>query len=72
MLEPIRTTSIPEAIVQRVIHMIGDETWKAGDQRMGLMAAEDTLRVLRGEKPQHLANPEVWDRRRTTQQGDHQ
>jgi D-3-phosphoglycerate dehydrogenase len=25
-----------------------------------LMAVEDTLRVLRGEKPLHLANPEVW------------
>jgi len=32
MLEPIRTPSIPEAIVQRVIRMIGDGTWKAGDQ----------------------------------------
>jgi D-3-phosphoglycerate dehydrogenase len=36
-----------------------------GRQRMGLMAVEDTLRVLRGEKPLHLANPEVWDHRRT-------
>lgn len=32
LLEPIQTPSIPEAIVQRVIHMIGDGTWKAGDQ----------------------------------------
>jgi len=32
MLAPIRTPSIPEAIVQRVIRMIGDGTWKAGDQ----------------------------------------
>ena len=31
-----------------------------GRRRMGLMAVEDALRVLRGEKPQHLANPEVW------------
>jgi D-3-phosphoglycerate dehydrogenase len=31
-----------------------------GRQRMGLTAAEDVLRILRGEKPLHLANPEVW------------
>ena len=30
-----------------------------GRQRMGLMVAEDVLRVLRGEKPKYLANPEV-------------
>lgn len=35
-----------------------------GRTRMGLMAVEDTLRVLRGEQPLHLANPEVWERRR--------
>ena len=34
-----------------------------GRQRMGLMAVEDTLRVLRGEKPLNLANPEVWAHR---------
>lgn len=38
-----------------------------GRQRMGLMAAEDTLRVLRGEKPKNLANPEVWEHRRVIQ-----
>ncbi|MBN1933984.1 MAG: hydroxyacid dehydrogenase [Anaerolineae bacterium] len=27
---------------------------------MGLTVAEDILRVLRGEKPEYLANPEVW------------
>ncbi len=32
MLAPIETPSIPEAIVQRVIRMIGQGTWKAGDQ----------------------------------------
>lgn len=37
-----------------------------GRQRMGLMAVEDTLRVLRGETPLHLANPAVWQQRRTT------
>jgi GntR family transcriptional repressor for pyruvate dehydrogenase complex len=31
-LEPIRTPSIPEAIVQRIIQMIDDGTWKAGDR----------------------------------------
>jgi phosphoglycerate dehydrogenase-like enzyme len=29
--------------------------------RMGLMAAENTLTVLRGERPPHLVNPEVYD-----------
>ncbi|RLC99296.1 MAG: dehydrogenase, partial [Chloroflexi bacterium] len=36
-----------------------------GRQRMGLMAVEEVLRVLRGEKPLNLANPEVWEHRRT-------
>ena len=31
-----------------------------GRRRMGLMAAEGVLSVLRGEKPQYLANPEVY------------
>ena len=35
-----------------------------GRRRMGLMAAEDALRALRGERPQDLANPEVWENRR--------
>jgi D-3-phosphoglycerate dehydrogenase len=35
-----------------------------GRQRMGLMVVEDTLSVLRGEKPQYLANPQVWAHRR--------
>ncbi|MEA3340818.1 MAG: hydroxyacid dehydrogenase [Chloroflexota bacterium] len=35
-----------------------------GRQRMGLMAVEEVLRVLRGEKPLNLANPEVWEHRR--------
>jgi phosphoglycerate dehydrogenase-like enzyme len=39
-----------------------------GRQRMGLMAVEDTLRVLRGEPPLHLANPEV--RTGTTNKGE--
>jgi D-3-phosphoglycerate dehydrogenase len=36
-----------------------------GRQRMGTMAVEDVLCVLRGERPPYLANPEVWDHRRT-------
>jgi len=43
-----------------------------GRQRMGLMAVEDTLRVLRGEKPLHLANPEVWAHRRSMPEGEQQ
>ena len=35
-----------------------------GRRRMGLTVAEEVLRVLRGETPQYLANPEVWPRRR--------
>jgi phosphoglycerate dehydrogenase-like enzyme len=36
-----------------------------GRRRMGLMAVEDVLCVLRGDRPPNLANPDVWqDRRR--------
>jgi len=35
-----------------------------GRRRMGLTVVEDTLRALRGERPEYLANPEVWPRRR--------
>lgn len=40
-----------------------------GRRRMGLTVAQDVLRALRGERPEYLANPEVWSRRRkpTTQ-----
>ena len=38
-----------------------------GRRRMGLTVVEDTLRVLRGELPQYLANPKVWTRRRSVQ-----
>ena len=31
-MEPIQALSIPEAIVQRVIRMVADGTWKAGDR----------------------------------------
>jgi len=36
-----------------------------GRLRMGLTVVEETLRVLRGELPQYLANPEVWPHRRS-------
>jgi phosphoglycerate dehydrogenase-like enzyme len=35
-----------------------------GRRRMGLTVVEDVLRALRGERPQFLANPHVWPRRR--------
>jgi D-3-phosphoglycerate dehydrogenase len=31
-----------------------------GRRRMGLTVVEDVLRVLRGERPEYLANPQVW------------
>ena len=36
---------------------------------MGLTVVEDTLKALRGERPQYLANPDVWERRRGLQTG---
>jgi D-3-phosphoglycerate dehydrogenase len=33
-------------------------------RRMGLTVVEDVLRALRGERPEFLANPQVWPRRR--------
>jgi phosphoglycerate dehydrogenase-like enzyme len=33
-----------------------------GRQRMGMMVAEDVLRVLRGEMPKYPANPEVFNK----------
>ena len=29
--------------------------------RVGVLAAEDTLRMLAGERPRHLVNPEAWE-----------
>jgi phosphoglycerate dehydrogenase-like enzyme len=43
-----------------------------GRERMGLMAVENTLRVLNGEEPSFLANPQVWEYRRTAGNGDRQ
>jgi D-3-phosphoglycerate dehydrogenase len=31
-------------------------------RRMGAAAAEETLRMLAGERPKHFVNPEVWSR----------
>jgi D-3-phosphoglycerate dehydrogenase len=36
-----------------------------GRYRMGMGVVEQVLEVLRGERPRFLANPEVWDHRRT-------
>ena len=33
-----------------------------GRRRMSFTVVEDMLRVLRGERPEFLANPEVWSR----------
>jgi phosphoglycerate dehydrogenase-like enzyme len=35
-----------------------------GRRRMSFTVVEDILRVLRGDQPEYLANPEVWSRRR--------
>lgn len=32
-------------------------------ERISEIAAEDTVRLLKGEKPRNFVNPEVWDRR---------
>jgi D-3-phosphoglycerate dehydrogenase / 2-oxoglutarate reductase len=33
---------------------------KESRARMGVAAAEDVLRMLAGERPRHLVNPEIW------------
>jgi D-3-phosphoglycerate dehydrogenase len=38
--------------------------------RMGVAAAEDTLRMLAGEAPHHLVNPEVWSQFRARRPQD--
>jgi hypothetical protein len=30
--------------------------------RMGALAAHETLRMLAGDRPHHLVNPDVWSR----------
>ncbi|MBN1318344.1 MAG: FadR family transcriptional regulator [Anaerolineales bacterium] len=58
-MEPIRTSSIPEAIVQRIIQMIGSGVWKAGDQLpsqrqlaqeldVGFSSLREALQTLQG------------------------
>ncbi|MFH1929851.1 MAG: NAD(P)-dependent oxidoreductase, partial [Chloroflexota bacterium] len=36
-----------------------------GRARMGIGVVQQVLQVLRGERPPFLADPQVWDRRRT-------
>ena len=38
-------------------------TWE-GRLRMGLTVVEDVLRALRGERPEYLVHPEIWEKRR--------
>ena len=58
-MEPIQTPSIPEAIVQRIIRMIGDGVWKAGDRlppqrqlarefNVGMSSLREALQTLQG------------------------
>jgi D-3-phosphoglycerate dehydrogenase len=35
-----------------------------GRRRMGMTVVEDVLRALRGERPEYLVHPEVWEKRR--------
>ncbi len=41
----------------------------AGKDRIYRQAIAQALQVLRGERPPHLVNPEVWERRRTSTGG---
>ncbi|MBE9473091.1 MAG: FadR family transcriptional regulator, partial [Chloroflexi bacterium] len=58
-MEPIQTPSIPEAIVQRIIRMIGDGIWKPGDRlppqrrlarelNVGMSSLREALQTLQG------------------------
>ena len=58
-MEPIQTPSIPEAIVQRIIRMIGDGVWKPGarlppqrqlarDLDVGMSSLREALQTLQG------------------------
>lgn len=42
---------------------IASATWEARE-KMGQLAVDAILKVLVGEKPENLVNPEVWDKRR--------
>ncbi len=53
--------SLPNLIVSPHSAALTEEAFL----RMGMDAAGDILRVLRGEKPVSIANPEVWARRVT-------
>jgi GntR family transcriptional repressor for pyruvate dehydrogenase complex len=58
-MEPIRTPSIPEAIVQRIIQMIGNGAWNPGDRlpsqrqlahelNVGMSSLREALQTLQG------------------------
>jgi D-3-phosphoglycerate dehydrogenase len=55
-----RLLQLDEVVLTPHVASFTDE----GRRRMGLTVVEDVLRVLQGEAPAYLANPEVWDRRR--------
>ena len=39
-----------------------DGDWRARDDALNLQVAGEMLRVLRGERPEVLVNPDVWPR----------
>ena len=47
---------------------VGSGTYE-GKARILLTAVGEVVAVLRGERPDHMVNPEVWDRRRTGDRG---
>ncbi len=50
--------SLPNAVLTP--HLAG--VTQESRQRMGTLAAEETLRMLAGERPKNFVNPEVWGR----------
>jgi D-3-phosphoglycerate dehydrogenase len=50
--------SLPNAVLTPHLAGMTQESRK----RMGAAAAEETLRMLAGERPQHFVNPEVWSK----------
>jgi len=57
-MEPIETLSVPQAVVQRVLHMIKDGTWEVGEKlppqrqlaqelKVGLSSLREALQTLR-------------------------
>ncbi|MEW6662629.1 MAG: hydroxyacid dehydrogenase [Bacillota bacterium] len=52
--------TLPNVVVTPHIAAHSEE----GLRMMAVMAAQQVLQVLRGERPPHLANPQIWDTRR--------